>query len=83
MYLGFPTYRASMQRLGFTGDDLTGGGSDRLIDALVAHGTVDDIAARVREHHDAGADHVALHVLTPDPGLPRTAWRALAEALIK
>ncbi|MFI1995637.1 TIGR03620 family F420-dependent LLM class oxidoreductase [Actinoplanes sp. NPDC020271] len=76
MFLGFPTYRNNLKRLGFTDDDLAPGGSDRLIDALVAHGTADDIARRVQEHLDAGADHVALHVLSPS--LPRTQWRELA-----
>ncbi|GAA1625211.1 TIGR03620 family F420-dependent LLM class oxidoreductase [Actinoplanes couchii] len=80
MFLGFPTYQANLRRLGFTDDDLIPGGSDRLIDALVAHGTTDTLAARIREHLDAGADHVALHVLTApgSPGLPRTQWRELA-----
>jgi len=49
--------------------------SDRIVDALVAVGDPDTIAARIREHLDAGADHVALHVLNPDPA---PAWRALA-----
>ncbi|TQS40133.1 TIGR03620 family F420-dependent LLM class oxidoreductase [Cryptosporangium phraense] len=63
-FIGFPTYRANLRRLGFDDDDLVPGGSDRLIDALVVHGTTDDVVRRVRAHHDAGADHVALHVLT-------------------
>ncbi|BCY08389.1 TIGR03620 family F420-dependent LLM class oxidoreductase [Actinoplanes sp. L3-i22] len=77
MFLGFPTYRANLKRLGFTDDDLVPGGSDRLIDALVAHGTADDIARRVREHLDAGADHVAVHVLGSAVP-PLTQWRELA-----
>ncbi|XVV11197.1 TIGR03620 family F420-dependent LLM class oxidoreductase [Actinoplanes sp. CA-131856] len=63
MFIGFPAYRNNLRRLGFTDDDLVPGGSDRLIDALVAHGSTSDIADRVRSHLDAGADHVALHVL--------------------
>jgi probable F420-dependent oxidoreductase len=65
MFIGFPSYRNNLKRLGYGDDDLVPGGSDRLIDALVAHGTADDIARRVREHLDAGADHVALHVIGP------------------
>lgn len=76
MFLGFPTYRNNLKRLGFTDDDLVPGGSDRIIDALVAHGTADDIARRVQDHLDAGADHVALHVL--GSSLPLTQWRELA-----
>ncbi|MFC4072366.1 TIGR03620 family F420-dependent LLM class oxidoreductase [Actinoplanes subglobosus] len=80
MFLGFPTYRANLKRLGFGDDDLVPGGSDRLIDALIAYGTAADVARRIDEHLAAGADHVAVHVLTdPDsPGLPRQAWRELA-----
>jgi probable F420-dependent oxidoreductase len=89
MYIGFPAYRSNLTRLGFTDDDLVPGGSDRLIDALVAHGNVDDVAARVREHLDAGADHVALHVLSSDPQVrggpggqaPVAEWRELAPLL--
>ncbi len=76
MFLGFPTYQNNLRRLGFTDDDLVPGGSDRIIDALVAHGTADDIARRVQEHLDAGADHVALHVL--GSSLPLAQWRELA-----
>lgn len=61
-------------------DDLANGGSDRLIDAVAALGTVDQVAARIREHLEAGADHVAVQVLTEAPGLPVREWQALAEA---
>jgi probable F420-dependent oxidoreductase len=77
MFIGFPAYQANLRRLGFTDADLVPGGSDRLIDAVVAWGTADDVAARVREHHAAGADHVALHVLG-GAGLPLRHWRELA-----
>ena len=43
-------------------------------------GSVDDVVARVREHHDAGADHVCIQVLTPDTEFPMQTWRDLAEA---
>ena len=84
MYLAFPTYRGNLARLGYGEDYLVRGGSDRLIDALVAWGDQDAIAARVRAHLDAGADHVALHVLATAQdgqlveGMPRRQWRDLA-----
>ncbi|BBX57537.1 hypothetical protein MSHO_28820 [Mycobacterium shottsii] len=52
-------------KLGFTKDDVRKPGSDRLIDALVAYGTPDQIARRLGEHLEAGADHVAIQVLRP------------------
>ena len=64
-YLGLPNYTNNWLRAGFTEADLADGGSDRLIDALVGIGDLDAIAARVREHRDAGADHVCLQVLGP------------------
>jgi probable F420-dependent oxidoreductase len=64
-YLGTINYASSWRRLGFTDDDLAPPGSDRLIDALLAHGTAEAVAKRVNEHLGAGADHVA--VLSPDP----------------
>lgn len=79
MYLQLPNYTNSWLRLGFTPDDLAAGGSDRLVDALVAWGGVDAIRERVAAHLDAGADHVCLQVLTADPqAWPREEWRALA-----
>ena len=80
-YLQAPNYTNNLLRLGFTEDDLAGGGSDRLIDALVAWGDPGAVAGRIREHHDAGADHVAIQVLTADGALPRPQWRQLAQAL--
>jgi probable F420-dependent oxidoreductase len=77
-----PAYRDNLLRSGFTEDDLAGDLSDRLVDALVAVGDVDAIAARVREHLDAGADHVGVEVLTgDDTTVPLDAWRRLAPAL--
>jgi probable F420-dependent oxidoreductase len=81
IYLGLPNYVNNLRRLGFGDDDLGGGGSDRLVDAIVAWGDVDAIVARVRGHHDAGADHVCVQVLTEDPrALPLAEWRTLAAA---
>jgi len=62
-YLPFPNYRNNLLRCGFSEHDLQGSGSERLIDALVAIGDLDDAAARVRGHLDAGADHVCVNPL--------------------
>ena len=84
VYLRLPNYTNNLRRLGFTDDDLAGGGSDRLVDSLVAWGDEDTIARRVREHHDAGADHVCIQVVTADRRrLPREGWRRLAPALVE
>ncbi|MBO0775812.1 MAG: TIGR03620 family F420-dependent LLM class oxidoreductase [Actinobacteria bacterium] len=80
MYLQAPNYVASLRRLGFTPDDI-GQATDRLVDALVVWGNAETVAARVAEHHQAGADHVCVQVLTGEPGLPLAQWRALAPAL--
>ncbi len=82
IYLGLPNYTNNLRRLGFDDDDLTPPGSDRLADAIVAWGDADTIATRVRAHHDAGADHVAVQVVMPELGeLPLEQWRELAPAL--
>jgi probable F420-dependent oxidoreductase len=62
-YLNLSNYLNNWKRLGFTDDDIAKPGSDKLIDAVVAHGTPDDIAKRLTEHLDAGADHVTIQVL--------------------
>ncbi|BBY79917.1 LLM class F420-dependent oxidoreductase [Mycolicibacterium pulveris] len=67
IYLNLTNYRNNWKRLGFTDEDIAKPGSDRLVDAMVAYGTVDAIANRLKEHRDAGADHVPVQVLTgPD-----------------
>jgi probable F420-dependent oxidoreductase len=63
-YLGLVNYTSNLRRLGWGDDDLSGDGSDALIDALVAHGSGDQVAARLTEHLDAGADHVSAQLLT-------------------
>lgn len=74
IYFNLANYRNNWKRLGFTDDDIARPGSDRLVDALVAYGTPDAIAARLGEHLDAGADHVAVQVLTrPDKLVPALA----------
>jgi probable F420-dependent oxidoreductase len=64
LYLGLANYLNNFKRLGFTDDDIARPGSDKLVDAFVAYGTVDAIAARLNEHLAAGADHVPVQVLT-------------------
>jgi probable F420-dependent oxidoreductase len=86
-YLILPNYTNNFLRLGFTPDDIAGGGSDRLVDALIAWGDEQTIAARVQEHHDAGADHVCVQVLHSAGALggrsfPVEQWRRLAPALV-
>jgi probable F420-dependent oxidoreductase len=82
-YLALPNYANSLMRLGFSEGDIADGGSDRLVDRIVAWGDEAAIAARVAEHRDAGADHVCIQVLSADViGLPLDAWRALAPALV-
>ncbi|ANE82061.1 LLM class F420-dependent oxidoreductase [Mycobacterium adipatum] len=62
-YLNLSNYLNNWRRLGFTEDDIAKPGSDRLIDAVVAHGDATAIAARLHQHLEAGADHVAIQVL--------------------
>jgi probable F420-dependent oxidoreductase len=74
IYLNLTNYLNSWKRLGFSDEDVAKPGSDRLVDAVVAYGTVDAIAARLKEHLDAGADHVPVQVLTsPDKLVPALA----------
>lgn len=74
IYLNLANYLNNWRRLGFTDNDVARPGSDRLVDALVAYGTTDAIAARLGEHLDAGADHVAVQVLTrPEKLVPALA----------
>ncbi|MFJ8858123.1 LLM class F420-dependent oxidoreductase [Streptomyces sp. NPDC102451] len=82
MYLKLPNYTDNLLRLGFAESDFDGGGSVRLLDALFALGDAERVRTRTQEYLDAGADHVALQVLTADEGgggLPRAEWRELAK----
>jgi probable F420-dependent oxidoreductase len=79
-YLGLLNYRANLRRIGYTDADMDNGGSDALIDALVAQGDPAAVARAVSAHHDAGADHVCLHIL-PDAGDPLPALAQLADEL--
>ncbi|HEY1487262.1 MAG TPA: LLM class F420-dependent oxidoreductase [Micromonosporaceae bacterium] len=80
-YLSLVNYRNNLLTLGFDEADLDGGGSDRLIDALAIHGDVKAVAAGLRRHLDAGADHVPVHLLTAPGEDPIPGYTALAEAL--
>jgi probable F420-dependent oxidoreductase len=82
-YMQFPNYVNSWRRLGFSEEDVAG--SDRLVDEIIAWGGTDVIVDRVKQHQDAGADHVCLQVVTGqglDGKAPSKAWRTLAEALL-
>jgi probable F420-dependent oxidoreductase len=82
VYLRAPNYLNNLARLGFDDADIADGGSDRLVDAIVAWGSEAEIAARVAEHHDAGADHVCVQVLQDGTDLPEASLRRLADALL-
>ena len=82
MYLGLSNYTNNLLALGFSEEDVAGGGSDRLIDAVVPHGTPDALAGIAAAHLDAGADHVALQVVG-EPGIPREGWTSLAASLVR
>ena len=84
-YLSAPNYTNNLRRLGFSESDLADAGSDRLVDAIVAHGDASAIMNRVREHQAAGADHVCIQVLTEAPQDLEAAmrgWRQLAPQLV-
>jgi probable F420-dependent oxidoreductase len=69
IYLGLPNYVNNWRRLGFTDTDFAGGGSDRLIDSVIAWGDEKAIRKRIDEHWQAGADHVCVQAIGAD-GLP-------------
>jgi probable F420-dependent oxidoreductase len=82
-YLAMPNYAGNLRALGYGDQDLAGAGSDLLVDALVAWGDDEAVARRVREHHEAGADHVCVQVLgAGDDAFPREAYQRLAAALL-
>jgi probable F420-dependent oxidoreductase len=84
VYLGLPNYVNNLRRIGFSEADVSDGGSDRLVDGVVAWGDDAAIATRVAAHFEAGADHVCVQVVggSIDGGLPRAQWRALAPAVV-
>jgi hypothetical protein len=82
-YLALPNYTNNLRSLGFGDDDLAGGGSDRLVDAVVCWGDLDAVVAKVREHYEAGADHVCIQVVPTSQGsFPLAEYRQLAPALL-
>ena len=80
-YLHLLNYTSNLRRLGFTDEDLADGGSERLIDALVAHGTAQQVAALLDEHLAAGADHVCAQLLTDSGADPVPGYTELARGL--
>ena len=78
-YLALTNYVSNLRRLGFGDEDFVGNGSDRLFDEIIGHGDAAQVAAGLRAHLDAGADHVTLQVVGDGDPLPT--YRALAEAL--
>ena len=76
IYLPWPNYRNNWSRLGFTEEDLSGRGSDRFLDAMVASGSAAEVRARLQAHFDAGANHVCVQPLHPD-GNGLVDWKAL------
>jgi probable F420-dependent oxidoreductase len=82
-YLALSNYTNNLRSLGFGDDDLAGRGSDRLVDAVVCWGDLDTAVAKVREHYEAGADHVCIQVISASPGsFPLDEYRRLAPALL-
>ena len=80
LYLGLRNYTGNLVNHGFAEHDIADGGSDRLIDAIIPHGTAEEIATAARQHLSAGADHVCLQTVGVD-GVPRSEWTALASVL--
>lgn len=82
-YLRMPNYTNNLRRLGYGDEDFDGGGSDRLVDAIVAWGDLDHIVERVHAHRDAGADSVSVQVISERATqFPREQYRELATALL-
>jgi probable F420-dependent oxidoreductase len=80
-YLALPNYANNLRSLGYSEDDLRDGGSDRLVDAVVAWGDDGALARRVDDHLQAGADHVCLQVLSTRRGFPLDEYRRLADVV--
>jgi probable F420-dependent oxidoreductase len=82
LHLNLANYVANLRRLGYTDTDLAAPGSDRLIDDLILHGTADEVTAKLREHLQAGADHVPVQLLTGNDADPLPGLTVLAERLL-
>ncbi len=81
-YLGLPNYTQNLRTFGYGDDDIDGGGSDRLIDAVIPWGDAGTVAGRIRQHYEAGADHVCIQVVGDGQGFPLDEYRQLAAALV-
>jgi probable F420-dependent oxidoreductase len=81
IYLDLPNYTENLRTLGYGDEDIEGGGSDRLIDAVIGWGDTDAVASRIHEHLDAGADHVCIQVVADHQAFPLAEYRRLAAAL--
>lgn len=80
-YLTLPNYVNNLRRLGYSDDDVTGSGSDRLVDAIVPSGSVVSVAQRLLEHLEAGADHVCVQIVGAGDVFPAGRYRELAAEL--
>lgn len=81
IYLTLPNYANNLMRQGFTETEISEA-SDNVVDAIVAWGSIDTIAKRVKDHQDAGASHVCLQVLDGTMDIPESQWSELASALL-
>jgi probable F420-dependent oxidoreductase len=83
IYLGLPNYTQNLRTFGFGDEDIDGGGSDRLIDAVIPWGDAATLVERIGQHHEAGADHVCIQVVSESgrDGFPLAEYRELAAAL--
>jgi probable F420-dependent oxidoreductase len=81
-YLSLPNYTNNLRTFGFGDDDIGGGGSDRLIDAVIPWGDTEAVASAVRAHHDAGADHICIQVVAGRQEFPLAEYRELAAVLL-
>ena len=81
-YLGLPNYVNNWLRSGYEPADVSDGGSDRLVDDLVAWGDAAAVADRIQAHYAAGADHVCVQVLGGADPVPLPQWRAIASEVL-
>lgn len=80
-YLGLPNYTENLRTFGFGDEDIDGGGSDRLIDAVIPWGDAETLGAAIGAHHEAGADHVCVQIVADRQDFPLDEYRALAATL--
>lgn len=78
IYFGLENYRNLWKSMGFSDDDMSSGGSDRLVDALIGWGNEAALRQRIQDHIDAGADHVCINPLAEDGNLDMRAVTILA-----